>query len=111
MARRSKPWAVVLTTPGEPVRTEHRSKPEAYRRVNLIRTQALTGVRDVTRIRVEQWEPDYDRWSLYELALSALLAPPEPVRLGPRSVFGSGLNRPHSGSLTLVSGGASSGRD
>lgn len=67
MARKSKPWAVVLATPDGPVRSEHRSKPEAYRRVNAVRTQALVGERDVTRIRVEQWESDYQQWSLYEL--------------------------------------------
>ena len=67
MARKSKPWAVVLATPEGPIRSEHRSKPEAYRRVNAVRTQVLVGERDVQQIRVEQWEPDYDRWGLYEL--------------------------------------------
>ena len=43
-------------------------------------------------------------------ALSVLLAPPGPVRLGPTQVFGSGLIWLHLGPHVPVSGGASSGR-
>jgi hypothetical protein len=67
MAKRSKPWAVVLATPGGPVRSEHRSKAEAYRKVHDTRADVLNGISRVSRIRVEQWEPDYNQWALYEL--------------------------------------------
>ena len=67
MARKSKSWAVVLSTAGGPIRTEHRSKAEAYRKVHDTRADVLNGISRVTRVRVEQWEPDYNRWALYEL--------------------------------------------
>jgi hypothetical protein len=67
MARKSKPWAVVLLMPGGPTRTEHRSQPEAYRKVIAEREQAKAGTTRVTKIRVEQWDPDGNRWALYEL--------------------------------------------
>ena len=67
MARKSKPWAVFLYTPGGPMRTEHRSKPKAYRVVSIVREQAKAGTSRVTKIRVEQWEPDYNRWITYDL--------------------------------------------
>jgi hypothetical protein len=67
MARKSKPWAVVLSTPGGPIRSEHRSQPEAYRNVQIVRQNVLDGTSRVTRIRVEQWEPNANHWALYEL--------------------------------------------
>jgi hypothetical protein len=67
MARKSKPWAVILYTPVGPIRTEHRSQPEAYRKINAEREQAKAGASRVTRIRVEQWEPNANHWALYEL--------------------------------------------
>ena len=66
MARKSKPWAVILSTPGGPIRTEHRSQPEAYRKVIAEREQAKDGITRVTKIRVEQWEPDGNRWAWYD---------------------------------------------
>jgi siderophore synthetase component len=69
MARKSKPWAVVLTCDnGGKVRTEHRSQPEAYRKVNAEREQAKADTTRVIAIHVEQWEPDYGHWALYEHA-------------------------------------------
>jgi hypothetical protein len=66
MARKSKPWAVILSTPGGPIRTEHRSQPETYRKVNAERELIKSGASRVTRIRVEQWEADASRWTWYE---------------------------------------------
>lgn len=64
--RKSKPWAVELTTGTYVVRTEHTSEAKAYQHV-LDTTAAVTaGQSDVTRIRVEQWEPDPGRWAHYE---------------------------------------------
>jgi hypothetical protein len=69
MARKSKPWAVILTTEnGAKVRTEHRSKPEAYRKVIEERVQAKAGATRVIAIHVQQWEPGYGQWALYERA-------------------------------------------
>lgn len=68
MARKSKPWAVVLSTAGGPVRTEHRSQPEAYRKVQAERERIQSGMSRVARIRVEQWESDAGRWVNYETA-------------------------------------------
>jgi hypothetical protein len=62
----SKPWAVVLSTPFGPVRTEHRSQPEAYRKINAVREGIASGTSHVTSIRVEQWETDYGQWGHYE---------------------------------------------
>jgi hypothetical protein len=67
MSRKSMPWAVVLSTPGGPIRSEHRSKPETYRKVAIERVSAQEGHSQVSRIRVEQWEPNADSWALYEL--------------------------------------------
>jgi hypothetical protein len=67
MARKSKPWAVVLSCSGSPIRSEHRSEAEAYRKVRTETAAAKAGRTTVSRIRVEQWEPDYNRWALYEL--------------------------------------------
>lgn len=66
--RKSKPWAVICTTASCPIRTEHRSKPEAYRKVTEERSLIESGASRVLRIRVEQWEPDYNHWALYEQA-------------------------------------------
>lgn len=65
-ARKSKPWAVILSTSGGPVRTEHRSQLEAYRKVNAERGLIEEGVSRVTRIRVEQWDADAGRWVWFE---------------------------------------------
>ena len=67
-ARKSKPWAVILLSPGVPEqRTEHTSSAKAYQLVNDTRAAVQVGTSPVTRIRVEQWEPDYQRWARYEL--------------------------------------------
>lgn len=66
MARKSKPWAVVLVTHGGPVRTEHRSRPEMERKVHTERELAEAGTTRVIAIRVEQWEPDINGWALYD---------------------------------------------
>lgn len=66
MARRSKPWAVLLSAPQGSTRTEHRSEPEAYRKVAVERVSAEEGHSETTVIRVFEWEPDYNRWALYE---------------------------------------------
>lgn len=67
-ARKPKPWAVVLLSPGIPEqRTEHTSSAKAYQLVNGTRAAVHAGTSPVTRIRVEQWEPNYNRWATYEL--------------------------------------------
>lgn len=68
MVRKSKPWAVVLLGPGIPEqRTEHTSSAKAYQLVNDTRAAVHAGTSPVTRIRVKQWEPDGNRWALYDL--------------------------------------------
>mgnify|MGYP001564393760 FL=1 len=59
---------MILATPGGPIRTEHRSQPEAYRKVQAERKLIESGASRVTRSRVEQWEPDAARWVNYETA-------------------------------------------
>jgi hypothetical protein len=71
MTRKSKPWAVILSTPDGHVRTEHTSKAKAYAQVNAERAAITDGVSDTDEINVEQWEPSYGRWSLYETAYPA----------------------------------------
>lgn len=67
MARKSKPWAViVITENGARVRTEHTSENKTYEKVRGELAAIKTGNSLVTRIRVEQWEPAYDRWVWYE---------------------------------------------
>ena len=67
MARKSKPWAVILNTPGSPIRTEHTSEAKTYEKVRAEVAAAKSGASQVTRIRVEQWEPDGNRWTLFDL--------------------------------------------
>lgn len=68
MARKSKPWAVVLLGPGVPEqRTEHTSSTKAYQLVNDTRSAVRAGTSPITRIRVEQWYPDGNRWTTYDL--------------------------------------------
>jgi hypothetical protein len=67
MARKSKPWAVILNTPGQPIRTEHTSEAKAYEKIRTEVDAAKSGTSRVTRIRVEQWESDANRWTLYDL--------------------------------------------
>lgn len=67
MARKSKPWAVLLSTPQGSTRSEHRSKPEAYRKVAIERVSAEEGHSETTKIRVFEWEPACQRWALYEV--------------------------------------------
>jgi hypothetical protein len=72
MARKSKSWAVILTADnGARIRTEHRSQPDAYRKVNSEREQAEASTTRIIAIDVEQWEPDYNRWAEYERAYPA----------------------------------------
>lgn len=68
MPRKSKPWAVILLGPGIPERrTEHTGSTKAYELVNTVRGYVRNGTSKVTRIRVEQWYPDGNRWTTYEL--------------------------------------------
>lgn len=62
----SKPWRLVLTTPGAPVYTTHRSKPAAYRAVEEERMSVAAGRSRVVRIAVEQWDVEGQRWARYE---------------------------------------------
>lgn len=64
MARKSKPWAVVLSTPDGPIRCEFRSEAEAYRKVQVTQQNVLAGTSSVTQIRVEKWEGD--RWIWFD---------------------------------------------
>ena len=67
MPRKSKPWAVILLAPGVPEqRTEHVTIGRAYLVVNITSDAVRAGTSPVTRIRVEQWEPDGNRWALYD---------------------------------------------
>lgn len=61
MARKAKPWAVVVYPPGSCDRTEYTSQAKAYERVRAELDNATT-----TRIRVHQWEHSPGRWILYD---------------------------------------------
>ncbi|MCX4750975.1 hypothetical protein OG455_41575 [Kitasatospora sp. NBC_01287] len=67
MARKSKPWAVICRTPDGPFRTEHTSENKAYEKAREVRDAVKAGSSRVTWIRVEQWEPDASRWTLFDL--------------------------------------------
>ncbi|MGC4925558.1 hypothetical protein [Streptomyces sp. DT117] len=64
----SKPWRLVLITAGGPVYTTHRSKPAAYRAVDEEKQRVANGSSRVTRITVEQWDVDGQRWQRHENA-------------------------------------------
>lgn len=66
MARKSKPWAVVLSTAGGPIRTEHRSESEAHQQANTSREEILGGWSRAHAVRLEKWDATADRWTLYE---------------------------------------------
>lgn len=66
-ARKSKTWAVILSTPGGPIRTEHRSQAEADRKVAETRAAVAAGISRVSRIRVEQWNAERRVWTTYAL--------------------------------------------
>lgn len=61
-------WAVILTTAGRLTRTEHRSQPEAYRKVAAELKDIENGTSSIERIRVELWDPNRGNWALYEIA-------------------------------------------
>lgn len=67
MARKSKPWAVILTTSDGPIRTEHTGENKTYEKVRASVAAVKAGESTTTAIRVEQWEPDGNRWDLYDL--------------------------------------------
>lgn len=67
MVRKSKPWAVICATPGQPIRTEHTSETKTYEKVRAEVAAVKAGTSRVTRIRVEQWEPASNRWTLHDL--------------------------------------------
>ena len=64
--RKSKPWAVICTTPGQPLRTEHANESKAFEKVRTEADRVQQGASRVTRIRVEQWDKDASRWALFE---------------------------------------------
>lgn len=64
MARKSKPWAVIVTTPDGPTRTEYTSETRAYDAVRKERAVIDAGTSRVTKIRVEKWERD--RWIWFD---------------------------------------------
>lgn len=66
MARKSKPWAVIVSTPGGPIRTEYTSQTKAYEKVRAERELILTGASRGYKIRVEQWEADASRWAWFD---------------------------------------------
>lgn len=66
MARKSKPWAVILATPDGPIRSEHTSETKAYERVRAKLAAIDAGTSRVTAIRVEQWEHDNGRWIWFD---------------------------------------------
>jgi hypothetical protein len=66
MARKSKPWAVILSTPGQPIRTEHTSESEALQQANIVREEILGGWSQAHAVRIEKWDATADRWALYE---------------------------------------------
>ncbi|WP_327066824.1 hypothetical protein [Kitasatospora sp. NBC_01302] len=65
MARKSKPWAVICATPGQPIRTEHTSEKKAFEKVRAEADLVQQGRSRVTRIRVEKWATDH--WQLFDL--------------------------------------------
>jgi hypothetical protein len=66
MARKSKPWAVIVSTPGGPYRTEHSSQKKAYEKVLAERDAILAGTSRGYKVRVEQWEHDCNRWVWFD---------------------------------------------
>ena len=71
MTRKSKPWAVIVTRPDIQYRVEHTSQTKAYTQVNTERAAIANGSSNTTEIRVEQWQPAYNSWALYENAYPA----------------------------------------
>jgi hypothetical protein len=66
MARKSKPWAVIVSTPGGQVRTEHTGEKKAYETVRDLRAAIDASESHVIAIRVEQWESDANRWVWFD---------------------------------------------
>jgi hypothetical protein len=65
--RKSRPWAVILSTPSSLVRTEHTSEAKAYEQVRNEIADVKTGASQITRVRVEQWDRQAGRWQLFDL--------------------------------------------
>jgi len=55
----SKPWRVILRTPGGPVETDHRGQRAAYEQANRERAAI-----HATAITIRHWEDG--RWRLYD---------------------------------------------
>lgn len=66
MARKSKPWAVICSTSGGPIRTEHTSEAKAFEQVRTEADNVQAGYSRALEIRVEQWEKDASRWVPFE---------------------------------------------
>ncbi|MFJ6729384.1 hypothetical protein ACIQPQ_31230 [Streptomyces sp. NPDC091281] len=64
----SQPWRLVVTTPGAPAYIKFRSKTAAYRAVQDHIERVGAGLSRATRITVEQWDVDTQRWTRYENA-------------------------------------------
>ena len=60
----SKPWRIVLTTPGEPITQPYGSERATYEAVRAEKERIAAGTSRVTRIRVEHWENG--RWIYYD---------------------------------------------
>jgi len=65
--RKAQPWAVVLNTPGGPLRAEHTSEAKAYEHVRAELAAVRAGTSHVTQIRVEQWDRHAGLWQLFDL--------------------------------------------
>ncbi|MFE2912459.1 hypothetical protein ACFXI0_07880 [Kitasatospora indigofera] len=66
MPRKSKPWAVIVSTPDGPTRTEHTSQAKAYEYGFAERDAILAGTSPDNKIHIEQWDQLTNRWHLYE---------------------------------------------
>jgi hypothetical protein len=69
-AKKSRPWRLVLSTPGSPLYTEHRSRNAAYVAAGKEEARAKSGATQVFRIAVDQWNADGQRWNRYETVWS-----------------------------------------
>lgn len=66
MTRKPKPWAVILSTPGGPVRSDHTSETKAYEKANAERDAIFAGTSRAYKVRVDWWDHTRDRWVHYE---------------------------------------------
>lgn len=64
--RPSSPWRILWITPGGPHTTKYRSERAAYDAINEERQKIADGLSQVTRIRVEKWDPGLGDYALFD---------------------------------------------